>query len=84
MLLAAPIVVPLATAILLQLLPYRPRVHRVVAFAGALGILAAGVGIFLRVERTGILTLQVASWPAPFGITLVADTLSALLVVMVA
>jgi multicomponent Na+:H+ antiporter subunit D len=83
MLLAAPIVVPLATAIVLQLLPYRPRVHRVVAFAGALGILAAGVGIFLRVERTGILTLQVASWPAPFGITLVADTLSALLVVMV-
>jgi len=83
MLLAAPIVVPLATAILLQLLPYRPRLHRVVAFVGALGILAAGMDIFLRVERTGILTLQVASWPAPFGITLVADTLSALLVVMV-
>lgn len=83
MLLAAPIVVSLATAILLQLLPYRPRLHRIVAFGGALGILAAGIAIFVRVERSGIFTLQVANWPAPFGITLVADTLSALLVVMV-
>ena len=32
---------------------------------------------------TGIQVLQVGSWPAPFGITLVADLFSALLVVMV-
>jgi multicomponent Na+:H+ antiporter subunit D len=83
MLIAAPIVVPLATAILLQLLPYSPRAHRRVAFAGALGLLGVAVAIFVRVLHAGVVTLQVANWPAPFGITLVADTLSALLVLMV-
>src|SRR3954463_12201108 len=81
--LAPPILVPLGPAIALQLLPYRPRLLRLVAFVGALGILEAALSVFVRVERDGIQVLQVASWPAPFGITLVADLFSALLVVMV-
>ena len=83
MLLALPILVPLATAIALQLLPHRPRLLRSVAFAGALGILAAAISLLARVEAGGIQVLQVASWPAPFGITLVADLFSALLLLMV-
>jgi len=82
MLLALPILLPLATAIVLQLLPYRPRLLRLGAFAGAVAILAAAIALFVRVESRGIQVLQVASWPAPFGITLVADLFSALLVVM--
>jgi multicomponent Na+:H+ antiporter subunit D len=83
MLLALPILLPLVTAIALHMLPHRPRLLRLVAFAGALGILAAGISLFVRVEAAGIQVLQVASWPAPFGITLVADLFSALLVLMV-
>ena len=83
MLLALPILVPLATAIGLQLLPYRPRLFRLIAFAGALGILAAAISLLVRVETNGIQVLQIGSWPAPFGITLVADLFSALLVLMV-
>jgi multicomponent Na+:H+ antiporter subunit D len=83
MLLALPILLPLATAIALQLLPHRPKLLRSVAFAGAVGILIAGIAIFVRVEVKGIQALQVGSWPAPFGITLVADLFSSLLVVMV-
>src|SRR6185295_4851957 len=41
------------------------------------------VWIFELVQRAGIQVLQVASWPAPFGITLVADVFSAVMVVMV-
>jgi multicomponent Na+:H+ antiporter subunit D len=37
------------------------------------------VWIVVRVNHAGIQVLQVASWPAPFGITLVADLLSALM-----
>src|SRR6185436_4185145 len=37
MLLAFPILLPLLTAIVLQLLPHRPKLLRLVAFAGALG-----------------------------------------------
>ena len=82
MLLALPIVLPLATAIALHLLPQRSRLLRVVAFLGALLLLAAGVSVLVRVQDAGIQVLQVGSWPAPFGITLVADLFSALMVVM--
>jgi multicomponent Na+:H+ antiporter subunit D len=83
MLLALPILLPLLTAIVLHLLPQRSRLLRAVAFAGSLGTLVAGTSIFARVEQTGIQVLQVGSWPAPFGITLVADVFSAVMVVMV-
>ncbi len=83
MLLALPILLPLLAAIVLHLLPQRSRLLRGVAFAGSLGSVAAAVSIFARVEQTGIQVLQVASWPAPFGITLVADVFSAALIVMV-
>ena len=83
MLLALPIVLPLVTAIALQLVTQRPRAMRLIAFAGAVAVLAAALAIFVRVERQGIQVLQVAAWPAPFGITLVADLFSALLVLTV-
>jgi multicomponent Na+:H+ antiporter subunit D len=83
MLLALPILLPLFTAIVLHLLPQRSRLLRAVAFAGSLGSLAACTSIFVNVEQTGIRVLQVGSWPAPFGITLVADVFSAVMVVMV-
>jgi len=83
MLLALPILLPLLTAIVLHLLSRRSRLLRVVAFAGSLGTLVAAASIFIRVQQAGIEVLQVASWPAPFGITLVADLFSALMIVMV-
>jgi multicomponent Na+:H+ antiporter subunit D len=83
MLLALPILLPLLTAIVLHLLPQRSRLLRMVAFAGSLGTLVTAAFIFVRVQQTGIQVLQVASWPAPFGITLVADLFSALMIVMV-
>jgi multicomponent Na+:H+ antiporter subunit D len=83
MLLALPILLPLMTAIVLHLLPQRGRPLRVVGFAGSLGSVVAAVSIFITVLRTGIQVLQVAAWPAPFGITLVADLFSAAMIVMV-
>jgi multicomponent Na+:H+ antiporter subunit D len=82
MLLAVPILLPLLTAILLHLLPQRSRLLRIVAFIGSAGVVPAAVWIFVRVQTAGIQVLQIGSWPAPFGITLVADTFSALMVVM--
>jgi len=83
MLLVLPIVLPMATAIVLQLIPHRVRLSRALAFAGALGILTTALALLVRVDRNGIQVLQVGGWPAPFGITLVADVFSALLLVMV-
>jgi multicomponent Na+:H+ antiporter subunit D len=82
MLLALPILLPLATAIALHLLPQRTLLLRLVAFSGALMALAAAASILVEVQRHGIQVLQIGSWPAPFGITLVADLFSALMIVM--
>jgi multicomponent Na+:H+ antiporter subunit D len=55
----------------------------VIAFVGALLILGVAAAILVRVRSEGIQVLQIGSWPAPYGITLVADLFSALMVVMV-
>jgi multicomponent Na+:H+ antiporter subunit D len=83
MLLALPILIPLLTAIVLHLLPQRSRLLRVVAFAGSVGAVAAAASMFVRVQQAGIEVLQVGSWPAPFGITFVADQFSASMELMV-
>ena len=83
MLLLLPILVPLATAIVLLLLPHRPALSRAVAFAGAVGLLVGAIALFARVSGEGIQAVQVGGWAAPFGITLVADLFSAVIVVMV-
>ena len=82
-LLALPILVPLMTAAIMLLAPSRPMLQRRLAVAGSIALLGSGVALFSRVEGNGIQVLQLGGWPAPFGITLVADLLSALLVLAV-
>jgi multicomponent Na+:H+ antiporter subunit D len=82
MLLALPILLPLATAISLHLLPQRRQLLRVIAFGGSLLLLGVAVVVLVRVRAEGIQVLRIGSWPAPYGITLVADLFSALMVVM--
>jgi multicomponent Na+:H+ antiporter subunit D len=81
--LVLPILVPLSTAAVLMLAPKRPVPQRWISMAGAILLLASAIAIFVRVEGAGIQVLQIGAWPAPFGITLVADLLSAVLVVAV-
>ena len=79
--LALPILVPLGTAVVLLLAPTRPVLQRGIAFAGSVLQLVCGVALFRAVNTVGIQVLQVGGWPAPFGITLVADLLASMLVV---
>ena len=77
-----PVVVPLLAAAL-GLLAWRSgRVQRLIALAGSGLLLMAGVALLITVERDGIQTMQVGGWPAPYGITMVADLFSAILVVL--
>ena len=78
--LVSPILVPLSTAAILLLAPKRPLVQRCIALTGSIVLLGAALLLFRRVEAEGIQVLQVSGWPAPFGITLVADLLAAMLV----
>ncbi len=82
LLLVLPILIPLGATAGLTLLRSRPRVARVAGVAALVALLASGIRLLVDVWHGGIIAGTVGGWPAPFGITLVADTLSALMVVL--
>ncbi len=81
-LLVLPLVIPLATAAISLLAWYRLPLQRVLAVVGTAGLLAAGLALLAHVSSHGIAAAQMGDWPAPFGITLVADLFSAIMVVL--
>jgi multicomponent Na+:H+ antiporter subunit D len=76
-----PILVPLATAVAAAFLGKLPRTRRAISVAGSAALLACGLWLVVQVRHEGVIASHTGSWPAPFGITLVADLLSAVLVV---
>ena len=82
LLLMLPILIPLITAIVCLFFWRSRTVQRAVAVTGSALLLAAGLALLARVAHAGIQTTQAGAWPAPYGITLVADLLSAIMVVM--
>ncbi len=77
-----PVLVPLLAAAL-GLLAWRSgRAQRLIALGGSGVLLAVGIVLLIVVERDGIQALQVGGWVAPFGITMVADLFSAILIVL--
>jgi multicomponent Na+:H+ antiporter subunit D len=82
--LVLPILIPLTTAAV-SLLAWRWRlVQRRCGVVGAAALCGAALGLLLSVRHNGVQAAQIGDWPAPFGITLVADLFSALLVVVAA
>ncbi|MGJ7034158.1 Na+/H+ antiporter subunit D [Anoxybacillus eryuanensis] len=75
-----PILIPLVTAIILIFFPKHVFWQRAVSTLATTSLVVASSALLHRVHTDGIQTLNVGNWPAPFGITLVSDSLSALLV----
>lgn len=80
--LAAPIIIPFATAALSLLGRDRPGLQSGLAMLAAAIHLALGAFLLYRTHVCGIAVLHVGSWPAPFGIALVTDHLSALMLMI--
>jgi multicomponent Na+:H+ antiporter subunit D len=81
-LLVLPIVVPLVTAAI-SLLAWRSRpLQRLLGVTGTLALLGSGLLLLSWVSEHGIQAVQMGNWPAPFGITLVADLFSAIMVTL--
>jgi len=80
--LAAPIIIPFAMAALSLLGRDRPRLQSGLAILAAAVHLALGVFLLYHTHTCGITVLHVGSWPAPFGIALVTDHLSALMLLI--
>ncbi|MCS7003182.1 MAG: Na+/H+ antiporter subunit D, partial [Dehalococcoidia bacterium] len=84
MLLVLPIVLPLGTAIVLLLLRDRRLAQRVVAVVSGSALVVVALALAATVWTAGPQVIQSGNWPAPFGISLVADLFSAGMNVVVA
>ncbi|HLV90096.1 MAG: Na+/H+ antiporter subunit D [Acidimicrobiales bacterium] len=76
-----PVVIPLAGAGLAVALGRRSQLQRTVSVLSLTAVLAASLTMLFTVDN-GPLVVQVGDWPAPIGISLVADRLSALMLVI--
>jgi multicomponent Na+:H+ antiporter subunit D len=75
-----PILISLLTAIFCLLTWHYPFVQRCLSVAGSVALLASGLGLLAVSYTGGIQVAELGSWPAPFGIVLVGDLLSAIMV----
>ena len=81
MITALPVFLPLAFMIFALLFRhYHGREYIAVAASG-LNVLLS-VFLVFKVHQTGMISIQMGDWPAPYGITLIADRFSALMVLV--
>ena len=77
-----PFLLPFLTAILALLFWRNRPVQRWLNLVGSLTLLLTALFLLQRVWFEGIQVAQAGSWPAPFGITVAVDLLSAIMVVL--
>ncbi|NLV78222.1 MAG: Na+/H+ antiporter subunit D [Rhodococcus sp.] len=77
-----PILVPLLAAAVTLVLGRRPRAQRAVSIVALTISLVVSVLLLYIADDTGIQVVQVGGWEAPIGISLVADRLAALMLVV--
>jgi multicomponent Na+:H+ antiporter subunit D len=76
------VALPLFGAGLSMLLVRRPALQRLVSLLVLVGLVAASAWLLVAVDERGTQVVQAGGWAAPAGISLVADRLSALLLVV--
>jgi multicomponent K+:H+ antiporter subunit D len=80
-----PVVLPAVLAAILTLsMRQTPTLQRTVSLAGVAALLAVAVGLTVEAASGAISVYELGNWPAPFGIVLVLDRLSALMVLLTA
>ncbi|MET0146139.1 MAG: Na+/H+ antiporter subunit D [Ilumatobacteraceae bacterium] len=78
-LLPLPIVLPILAGALCVLVGRSRTAQRVIGLTTLGALVPIALVILVRVDRDGIAVVQAGDWPAPIGITLVADRLSAIM-----
>lgn len=77
-----PVILPLATMAVLLLAWRSTAAQKAIGMVGSTLLLLSAAALTWLVDQNDILVLQIGSWPAPFGITLVADRLSSIMVML--
>jgi multicomponent Na+:H+ antiporter subunit D len=81
-LLVLPLVIPLTMAAASLLVWQWSAAQRWLALVGTVALLSVALMLLATVWQGGILVTQLGNWPAPFGLSLVADLFSAIMVVL--
>lgn len=74
-----PIIIPVVMGLLLVVFPKNIRFHRSMSIMAILALGIISILLMSDIKENGIQTLQVGGWEAPFGISIVADMFSSLL-----
>lgn len=82
MILVAPILLPLLFIILSLIMKKNSLIQKISGLAGAVFLLIFSVLLFVKVNSAGIQVMHMGEWPAPYGITMVADLFSALMILV--
>ena len=80
----APVLLPIALAAATAAAWTRPDVQKGITLAGTAALLAVSIWLVWTVSTHGPVATQPGAWPAPFGITIFADRLSAAMVLVAA
>ncbi|MDP5209770.1 Na+/H+ antiporter subunit D [Microbulbifer sp. 2205BS26-8] len=81
-LLALPFLIPIGTALATFSARARHHLCGALSVLGCTMMLIVAIAIIALVEKNGPLAAQMGDWDAPFGITLVADRLSAIMLLI--
>lgn len=76
------VLIPLGSAALALALPGRRRAQQLITLLALTAVLVISGAFMWFVDQDGAQVMQVGGWAAPFGITLVVDRLSALMLVV--
>jgi multicomponent Na+:H+ antiporter subunit D len=77
-----PLLVPLAACAVTAMLRRSLKAQRAVSLIASAALLACAVALLRHVLQEGVVAVQMGDWPAPFGVTLVVDGFSAIMVVI--
>ncbi|MCS4484705.1 Na+/H+ antiporter subunit D [Gleimia sp. 6138-11-ORH1] len=80
-LLPIPVLLPLFSAGLALLAFRRPRLQQLISLLTLIVVLAVGISLLIATNAAPVV-LDIGNWAAPIGVTLIADRLSALMLVV--
>jgi multicomponent Na+:H+ antiporter subunit D len=81
-LLVLPIALPLIAAALSVIMSRRRWIQRVISLVTCITTLILAISILFEVDARDAMVTQMGGWPAPFGITLIADRFSAIMLLV--
>lgn len=79
-----PILIPLLFGILCLAAWNSLRIQKLLSLVGPIALISVSSWMLIRIRDVGIQSLQIGNWPAPFGISLVIDLFSAIMVTIAA